>query len=82
MFFFSIAHLSLDLDLDLLEKKTLSFNRYLGEWYEPKTGGADHVPSYEAQRKAAVANCWKVAWMYAACGAASAAALVLGGRRR
>ena len=55
--------------------------RYHGEWYEPKSAG-DHVPSYDAQRRAAVSNCWKVAWMYAACGAASAAALALGGRRR
>lgn len=56
------------------------FYRYLGEWYEPKSAG-DHVPSYEAQRKAAVSNCWRVAWMYAACGATSAAFLVLGRRR-
>jgi hypothetical protein len=45
---------------------------YLGEWYEPK-GSADHVPSYDSQRAAAAANCWRVAWMYAATGALSAA---------
>ena len=45
---------------------------YLGEWYEPKSAG-DHVPSYEAQRSAAISNCWRVAWMYAATGAASLA---------
>jgi hypothetical protein len=81
---FPLAHLTSSTSskkkLTTLKKKN---SRYLGEWYEPKAiGGGEHVPSYEAQRKAAVSNCWKVAWMYAACGAASAAALALGGRRR
>ena len=48
--------------------------QYLGEWYEPKSAG-DHVPPYDAQRAAAVANCWRVAWMYAATGAASVAGM-------
>lgn len=82
MFFFCFLFFLLIFFSTSTSKKKLFFShRYLGEWYEPKAAG-DRVPSYDAQRRAAVSNCWKVAWMYAACGAASAAALALGGRRR
>ena len=46
--------------------------RYLGEWYEPKAAGGEPL---DEQRRAAAANCAKVAWMYAATGAASALGL-------